>query len=93
MLNIKNVYHLLKVKWMHQIAADTGLTWSRFCWNEISAQIPYKLWRGIHVVRESSLSHLDPFYAATIHSFSMMNNLFFMKEKNKPGISDFPTNL
>ncbi len=93
MLNVKNVYHVLKVKWMHRIAVDTRLIWSRFCWNEISSQIPYKLWKGMCMVRESSLSLLDPFYAVTICSFSMMNNLFFLKNRNKPGISDFPTNL
>ncbi len=50
MLHVKNVVHELKVKWMHRLSKDKGLTWSRYIWREITSHFLPDLIQGlIHI--------------------------------------------
>lgn len=82
MLHVKNVVHALRVKWMRQTSLDLGLTWSRFFWPTLTTEIPSMLIQGLCTCPESALRNLDPFYAQIIQSYTMVNNLFYKKNKS-----------
>ncbi len=68
---------------MHHITMDKGMTWSRLCWPVISDKVPSLLIQGLHFIPETMLSSLEPFYAGMIHSYIMVNNLFYENKRNK----------
>lgn len=69
MLYVKNVLHILCVKWMQHLSTDLGLSWSRFIWPEIIAIFPPELHGGMRQVLESDLRVLPNFYIGIIHSY------------------------
>ncbi len=89
MIHVKNTVHALRVKWMHHLCKDTGSSWSRFAWPEISAVIPEQLWTGLCLVPEGLITYLDPFYAYMLRSFAMTNNLMYEEFDT----SELPQNL
>ena len=68
-LHVKNVLHVLCVKWMQHLSIDLGLSWSRFIWPEITTIFPPELHGGMRQVLESDLRALPNFYAGMIHSY------------------------
>ncbi len=69
MLHVKNVLHVLCVKWMKHLFTDLGLSWSRFIWPEIITIYPLELHGRMRQVLESDLCVLPNFYAGMIHSY------------------------
>ncbi len=69
MLHVKNVLHVLHVKWMKCLSTDLGLSWSRFIWPEIVTIYPPELYGGMRQVLESDLCVLPNFYAGVILSY------------------------
>ncbi len=52
----------------------------------ITSVIPVELFQGMTFLPESLLCNFDPFYAAVLHSYYMINQLFYEKnKKNKIG--------
>ena len=82
MLRFQDVIHTLKVKWMHQLSFDHGNLWSHYVWGDIIKQIPSMLFQGLCSVTETTLLGLDPFYASMLHSYVMVNNLFYKRNKH-----------
>ncbi len=77
---------------MNRICQDRGLTWSRHCWLGITQLVPSMLIQGLSFVSESTLSHLDPFYAGILYSYTNVNNVFYEWNKRNKEVS-LPTNL
>ena len=82
MLHVKNVLHVLHVKWMKCLSTDLGLSWSRFIWPEIVTIYPPELYGGMRQVLESDLCVLPNFYAGVILSYCWVNDLFYKNNKN-----------
>ncbi len=82
MLHVKNFMHSLRVKWMHRITLDVGLTWSHFIWPQLMKTIPATLLQGLQVVSESCLMGLDPFYSGILRSNCLVNNMFYKSNKS-----------
>ena len=77
MVHVQNLVHALRVKWYLCLCADVGSSWSRFIWPELTALIPPELLRGLQTVSESLLKELPLFYAAMVHSYAKVNDIFY----------------
>ena len=86
MLHVKNVIHGLRMKWMHLLTTDMGLSWSCFAWPKITVIILPKLFGGLCQVLEADLHKLPPFYAGMLCSYSKVNDLYYKENKKR-----FPT--
>ncbi len=47
MINVKNTVHYLRVKWVHHLCSDVGLSWSSFIWPVLTVLIPTELLTGL----------------------------------------------
>ena len=89
MIHVKNSVHYLRMKWMHCLCKDVGLSWLRYAWCEITGIIADQLFAGLRAVSEHVLQPLDPFYAVMLQSFAHVNNLFYTNQD----ASTLPKNL
>ncbi len=55
MFHVKNIVHELRVKWMHRLSEDKGLTWSRYIWREITSHFLPDLIQGIRQILQTTL--------------------------------------
>ena len=83
MLNIKNVVHVLRVKWMIQLYTDLGSTWSRHIWPCFENLVPLELISGLRCLSEVDIQKLPSFYASTLRSYLCINNLLYESSKDR----------
>ncbi len=83
MLNVKNVVHVLQVKWMIRLYSDLRSMWSRHIWLCFDNLVPLELISGLRCLSESEIQKLPPFYASILRSYIYVNNLFYESSKDK----------
>ncbi len=77
MVNIKNVLHVMRTKWMVCLCKDCSLSWSRIIWNKLQHSIPESLLSGLTAVTKQDITQLPLFYCAMIHSYAYVNSIFY----------------
>ncbi len=79
MVDIKNVIHTMRVKWLNRLCLDRGQSWSRMAWSQITKYILDTLLPGLTGVCKSDIQKIPPFYAAVLHSYCHINSLFYQR--------------
>ncbi len=84
MINVKNVVHVLRVKWMDRLCKDAGSSWSRFAWAHLTNILAPKMITSLTGIDENTLSSLLKFYRAVVYSYCYVNCLFYTKNQGLP---------
>ncbi len=76
--------HTLRVKWMLRVCQNIGSSWSRYIWWKITEIILPNLIAGAQAIKDSLLHSSPPFYAAMIHFYVYVNDLFYKANASIP---------
>ena len=79
MINVKNVVHVLWVKWMDRLCKDAGSSWPRFAWEHLTNILAPRMIVGLTGIDENTLESLPKFYRAVVHSYCHAMSLFYAK--------------